>query len=384
MPHSRHSFMEFFAGGGMARLGLGPAWKCVFSNEWSEKKAECYRANFPGASELRIGDVRELDPKSLPRDAALAWASFPCQDLSLAGNGRGLAGERSGTFWPFWDLMSSLEADRHPVPIVALENVTGLLTSKSGADLQELLRTLARSGYAYGALIVDGVHFVPQSRPRLFIVAVRATALDALPSSLRGAANPRWHSDRMQKFVFSLPRTLRANWIWWRLPEPPAMQLTFASVIELEPVGVKWHSGRETERLLAMMSEVNRQKVEHAKRIGSLQVGAIYKRTRIDESGEKVQRAEVRFDNISGCLRTPAGGSSRQLVLIVEGKRVRSRLLSPREAARLMGLPDSYILPDNYNEAYHLAGDGLVVPSVRWLSDHLLTPIADALLPIEV
>jgi len=76
--------MEFFAGGGMARLGLGPAWKYVFSNEWSAKKAECYRANFAGGTELRIGDVREIDPKSLPRDAALAWASFPCQDSSLA------------------------------------------------------------------------------------------------------------------------------------------------------------------------------------------------------------------------------------------------------------------------------------------------------------
>ncbi|MCG3182045.1 MAG: Modification methylase HpaII [Planctomycetes bacterium] len=384
MSDSRHRFMEFFAGGGMARLGLGPSWKCVFSNEWSEKKAACYRANFAGGAELRIGDVREIDPKSLPRDAALAWASFPCQDLSLAGNGLGLAGERSGTFWSFWDLISTLEDDRHPVPIIALENVTGLLTSQNGADLQELLRTLARSGYAYGAMIVDGVHFVPQSRPRLFIVAVRATALDAIPTHLKGSPHPRWHSDRMRQFVFSLPRTLRANWIWWRLPEPPAMKDSFASVIEPEPAGVKWHTRQETERLLAMMSAVNLQKVENAKRTGCLQVGAIYKRTRINESGAKVQRAEVRFDNISGCLRTPAGGSSRQLVLIVEGMRVRSRLLSPREAARLMGLPDSYVLPDNYNEAYHLAGDGLVVPAVRWLSDHLLTPIADVLQPVEV
>lgn len=104
-------------------------------------------------------------------------------------------------------------------------------------------------------------------------------------------------------------------------------------------------------------------------------IGGIYRRTRPDGSGGKVQRAEVRFDNISGCLRTPAGGSSRQTILVVEESRVRSRLLSPREAARLMGLPDDYILPRNYNEAYHLAGDGVAVPVVRFLAERILEPV---------
>ena len=72
------------------------------------------------------------------------------------------------------------------------------------------------------------------------------------------------------------------------------------------------------------------------------------------------------------------GGSSRQSILVVEGRRVRSRLLSPREAARLMGLPDSYRLPENYNEAYHLAGDGVAVPVVRFLAARLLEPLLAA------
>jgi DNA (cytosine-5)-methyltransferase 1 len=146
-------------------------------------------------------------------------------------------------------------------------------------------------------------------------------------------------------------------------------------LIEDEPQGVKWHTAAETQRLLSMMSPINRQKVEQAKKLGRRIVGGIYRRTRVNENGERVQRAEVRFDDISGCLRTPVGGSSRQSVLIVEGKKVRSRLLSPREAARLMGLPDTYILPKNYNEAYHLAGDGVVVPVVRFLADNLLEPL---------
>lgn len=86
--------------------------------------------------------------------------------------------------------------------------------------------------------------------------------------------------------------------------------------------------------MLAMMSAVNRANLDAAKGAKRKIVGAIYKRTRFDEAGRKVQRAEIRFDDVAGCLRTPAGGSSRQSIMIVEGKKVRSRLLSPREAAR--------------------------------------------------
>ena len=107
-------------------------------------------------------------------------------------------------------------------------------------------------------------------------------------------------------------------------------------------------------------------------------VGTVYKRTRFDAEGNKVQRAEVRFDDIAGCLRTPGGGSSRQLILVVDGSEVRSRLISSRETARLMGLPDTYALPENYNEAYHLTGDGVVVPVVRHLASQIFEPVLSA------
>ena len=104
-------------------------------------------------------------------------------------------------------------------------------------------------------------------------------------------------------------------------------------------------------------------------------VGGVYKRTRLDEAGRKQQRAEVRFDDVAGCLRTPSGGSSRQAILVVDGPVVRSRLLSARETARLMGLPDEYVLPRTYNEAYHLTGDGVAVPVVRFLAHHIIEPL---------
>ena len=137
---------------------------------------------------------------------------------------------------------------------------------------------------------------------------------------------------------------------------------------------MKWHTAAQTNYLLDLMTPLHRRKVASAMASGRRTVGAIYRRTRPDENGTRRQRAEVRFDDIAGCLRTPAGGSSRQTILSVEGKTVRSRLLSPREAARLMGLSDAYRLPERYNDAYHVCGDGVCVPVVRHLAARLIEP----------
>jgi DNA (cytosine-5)-methyltransferase 1 len=127
-------FYEFFAGGGMVRAGLGPGWNCLFSNDFDHKKGRTYRENW-GTDALTTADVRLLKTTDVPPYAQLAWASFPCQDLSLAGAGAGLKGDRSGTFWPFWSLMEGLiEEDRAP-KLIVLENVCGTLNSHDGKDL---------------------------------------------------------------------------------------------------------------------------------------------------------------------------------------------------------------------------------------------------------
>ncbi|HEX8560675.1 MAG TPA: DNA cytosine methyltransferase [Pyrinomonadaceae bacterium] len=368
-------FYEFFAGGGMARLGLGGGWRCVFANDHDPKKAACYRARFGDEGHLVVGDIARLDTKSLPEGRAdLAWASFPCQDLSLAGAGAGLGGERSGTFWPFWRLMLGLRREGRAPRAVVLENVYGAVTSHGGRDLAAICEELAAGGYRFGALVVDAARFLPQSRPRLFVVAADAS-LDIPGALLDAGPAGEWRPESLKLSHGLLSDAARAACVWWRLAPPPAPALTLEDLIEDEPRGVNWHTASETARLLAMMSPVNREKVGAARRAGARRVGALYRRTRRDADGVKRQRAEARFDGVAGCLRTPAGGSSRQTVIVVEGERVRTRLLSPREAARLMGLPDDYPLPANYNDAYHLAGDGVAVPVVAYLAENLLAPL---------
>lgn len=368
------TFLEFFAGGGMVREALGPRWRCLFANDFDPAKARSYHRRW-GDGELLVGDVGELSPSDLPAERAdLAWASFPCQDLSLAGAGAGLAGERSGSFMPFWLLMRRLRGMEAAPRIIVLENVVGWLTANGGLDFADVCRMLRLGGYRFGALVMDAADFVPQSRPRLFLVAV--DELSPLPRIAGHAPVRRWHPPRLVSAVDALPPDIRRDWLWFDPPAPASRNVRLVDLIEHDPSGVPWHDAAHTERLLSMMTPLNRAKVETVAARGGFSVGTVYRRTRPDGDG-RTQRAEVRFDDVAGCLRTPSGGSSRQTVLIVDDGGIRSRLLSARETARLMGLPDDYELPERYNDAYHLTGDGVVVPVVRHLAEHVLEPLLD-------
>lgn len=370
-------FYEFFAGGGMARAGLGDSWDCCFANDFSEMKAAAYSDNW-GAEDLVVGDICDLSASDLPGQVDMAWASFPCQDLSLAGNYAGIGKHddnqrtRSGTFWPFWKLMLTLDQQGRAPRMIVLENVYGVLTSNGGRDFAAIGACFTEAGYRFGALLIDAVRFVPQSRPRVFIVGLRNDL--ALPPELAGEGpRPEWHPPALLKAFDCMDAEAKAAWIWWRLPLPKTMPSSLEELIDVEPEGVRWHTPVETRRLISMMSERNLKKLEQMQASARRRVGTVYKRTR-----QGIQRAELRCDGIAGCLRTPAGGSSRQLIVEVQGNQVRSRLLSPREAARLMGLSPEYILPDNYNDAYHLAGDGVAVPVVRHLAASILEPVLEA------
>ncbi len=365
-------FYEFFAGGGMARLGLGEGWTCLAANDFDAAKCAAYRENF-GGDHLIERDIAHLSTADLPGHADLAWASFPCQDLSLAGQRRGMSGGRSGTFWAFWFLIEQLLRDGRAPRALVIENVVGLATSHGGADFAALCGALAQAGYHFDAEVVDAADFLPQSRPRLFILGWRgeAPAEDAGP---RAASLER-------AFAALPPETaaMRRPRAW---PRPAARNQLLADVVEENPADAPWRGKREVKALLAMMAPAHRDKVEtalaEARITGADRVGGLYRRIRPDGNGGTVQRAEVRFD-IAGCLRTPAGGSSRQTLLFATpAGELRARLLSAREAARLMGLPEDYRLPARYNAAYKLAGDGVAVPVARWIAENLLPPLLDA------
>jgi DNA (cytosine-5)-methyltransferase 1 len=360
------TFYEFFAGGGMARIGLGEGWSCAFANDFDPLKAATYRTNFEDAeTHLHEGDVWAVEPARLAPYADLAWASSPCQDFSLAGGRAGLAGGRSSAFFGFWRLIQALgpAAPR----LVVIENVSGLLTSHGGADFAALCQALADEGYVFGALEIDAARFVPQSRPRVFVVASRVSPAPGL------TGESPFHTRAVREAQARLPGDLARRWVWWRGEAPPARNADLASLLEPDEA-VGWNDEARTRALLALMAPQHLARIEAARAAGERRVGAVFRRMRV-ENGVRVQRAEVRFDGLAGCLRTPRGGSSRQTLVVIEGGRVRSRLVSPREGARLMGLPEDYRLPRAATGALHVVGDGVAVPVVRWLAAQILEPL---------
>jgi DNA (cytosine-5)-methyltransferase 1 len=356
----------------MARLGLGDEWDCVFANDFAPVKEATYLANFPAsAAHFKKGDVWKLSSEDLPGEADLAWASSPCQDFSLAGERAGLKGGRSSSFFGFWRLVEALGREGRAPRTIVIENVVGLLSSHGGADFRALCWALAKEGYFFGALEIDASRFVPQSRPRVFIVATKAKGLTRLTQV---EPTRPFHSQRVVCAYDQLGADLQSRWQWWKLTYPPKGERPLSDFLE-DDEQVSWFDPPATLRLRNQLNDLHRKKLKMAQERGERIVGALFRRMRV-ENKVKVQRAELRFDDRAGCLRTPRGGSSRQVIVVVKGESVRARRLLPSEAARLMGLDANYKLPKRSTAALEVLGDGVVVPVVSFLRDNLLAPLA--------
>lgn len=353
----------------MARIGLGSAWKSVRACDIDPKKCKTYRANFPD-NNLFEGDIENVKIRQ-SKPARMAWASFPCQDTSLAGGYAGLAGQRSGTFWRWWRIVEGMKRAGKPYDLLCVENVRGLLTSNYGTDFLAICEAMAKAGYSFGAAVIDTAYFLPQSRERLFIVGVRGKK--EIVSASSSSFNQIWHPKSLLAAHDHLTAKAKEKWFWLSPPKPRSKGKSLNSIILKNVDAECWNSAAETRRLISLMSKENKRKLDAAKKKKRRVIGMMYRRVR---NGK--QQAEIRFDGIAGCLRTAKGGSSRQTVFVVNGDTVKSRLLLPGEAAGLMGLPKSYKLPDKYNEAYNLCGDGVAVPVVRFLSRTVFLPVLKA------
>jgi DNA (cytosine-5)-methyltransferase 1 len=358
------TFGEFFAGIGLMRLGLERAgWRVAFANDIDEDKRQMYCDHFGDNGEFVLDDVHKLGAHDVP-DMALATASFPCNDLSLAGARRGLAGEQSSAFWGFIEVLTKM-GKRRP-PIVLLENVTGFLTSYDGNDFREALLALNRLGYAVDALIIDAVRFVPQSRHRLFVIATKTPVVSALNDT-----PSFYHSDcRPPALADFIMWNADINWRIRQLPPLPVINTKLPDILEnLSPNSQMWWSRERAEYLLNQMSPKHRAKAD-AMILGSrITYGTVFRRVRKERS-----MAELRTDGIAGCLRTPRGGSGRQILFAAGRGRFMVRLLTPRECARLMGA-DDFAIHTSLNQALFGFGDAVCVPVIEWIGKNYLNHV---------
>jgi DNA (cytosine-5)-methyltransferase 1 len=358
------TFYEFFAGTGMVRLGLGPDWTCLLANDNNVDKATSYARNFT-VTDLRIDDVAHLTASDLPGHADLAWSSFPCRDLSLAGGRAGLEGSRSATFWSFWGLMMALRAEGRAPRLVVIENVCGLITGHGGKDFVALCDAFAGGGYRVGAMVIDAALFVPQSRPRVFIIGVD-TELPVPASIVMDEPALPFHDDAVVKAL----RRQKAPPIWFKLPIPPPHGLTLRDIIDDQ--AQEWDTSGAVAALIGKMEKPHLDRLDEDKRAGGLVVRSLNYRTR-----HGIPRWESRNDLIANCLRTGSGGSNVQRLLFVDGPSVCTRKITPLEYARAMGLPESYELPSARGAAYNLIGDGVSPPVIRHLARHVFEPLLE-------
>jgi len=350
LSHAPWTMHEFFAGSGLVAYGLKGMFSPIWANDISDKKAAVYRANFKSGHFL-LDDIKNIRGASLPY-AHLSWASFPCQDLSLAGSIGGIDAARSGLVWEW--LRIQREMPNRP-NILLIENVAGLLTADQGKHYVKLHRALLELGYRSGAILLDAVHFVPQSRPRVFVIAIKK-GLDIPPELLD--SRPNWlHNSMAAELGKDLP-----GWIWWKAEKPKERCVDLADLIDLTV-------DYDKDEILRLIPPRHRQKLDEMEKA----VVTGYRRTR----GGK-QCLELRFDGIAGCLRTPEGGSSKQFLIVKRDNELHARVLTPREAARLMGAPDSYNLPDKFNDGYRAMGDAVVMPVATFIGKSFLTKLAEA------
>jgi len=366
---------EYFAGIGLVRMGLEACgWNVAFANDFAEKKYEMYKAFFPDNQHYVVNDVFNLDASTVPF-TTLATCSFPCIDLSLAGNMNGIVnGKHSSAFWGFINVLEA-QGELAP-PIVMVENVPGWLHSNGGNDFRITVQALNKLGYSCDVFTMDALRFTPQSRLRVFLIATKAK-INSDPMNMLSRPKALL-PDTMRKRILNNPDL---NWFYNDIPEPPPLKKDGLSEIidEIDDNDKRWWSKEELERHLAMMDASHYSRVMNLIREDKYSYRTFYRRRR-----DGVQRAEVRNDDLAGCLRTAVGGSGRQFLIKAGYGQIKMRAMTPREYARLQGVPDNYPINVNGIQAMTGFGDAVCVPVITWIGNNVLNPLVEKYYPEDV
>lgn len=370
---------SYFSGIGGMDLGLEKAGFNIISQcEKEEFRREVLEARFPGSKIYEdISEVYYGKPESgsssgrflsIEQNGRKAWAGlsgsidllcggFPCQDLSVAGRRKGLAGERSGLFYEFARIADESVRDGG---FVLIENVPGLFSSNKGEDFRIVLETLYEFGFndiAWRTL--NSQYFgVPQRRRRIFILGRRSRGTscakillepesgdrDFEPSRKTGEKDSRISlsgfsgggPDDNDAQAGRLISTLQAHKNGYRLDAD--------SIEQFVPVAFNWQTGGDFRLMLGDTAPAlqKSQTVAIARPLSS-------RNERYDFETETFVKDEA--PEYMGVRR-----------------------LTPRECERLQGLPDdwTYVNGASDTKRYGAIGDAVTVPVAKWIGERIL------------
>jgi len=383
-------FVEFFAGVGLVREGLSKSkWKCVWANDISPDKRDTYVENF-GDSDFWLGDIWDVVKNSdtVPNNVFLYTASFPCTDLSVAGNRAGLAGKQSGTLNAFIEILRTKKNIGAAPKVVLLENVRGFLTSHKGEDVKLTVKYFSELGYYVDIIELDAINFSAQSRPRVFLIAVEENlALQTMKINKNTHLFDDWWLDfenhptlRSQKIKDIILSSKDLNWGLLNISLPKKADKHLIDIVDIEIPNnsdLWWNEDRKNH-LYEQMSKNHQLTLNEMLKHSYFSYGTVYRRMRKGKS-----MAELRTDGFAGCLRTPRGGSSKQILIRAGHNEWNVRLLTPREYARLQGVRDTFKLPENNNKGYFAMGDAVCVPVIEFIAESIFDELYKASLKIN-
>lgn len=353
---------DFFCGAGLQREGLD-GWECVYANDNDPAKARMYQARFPD-TQVHVCDVMNTDEvvARIPRGVVLAAGGFPCTDLSAGGKKQGLDGPRSSAWYGWVAVLEALGAGRPP--LVLVENVCGLFTHHNGEGFREVALGLHRLGYRLACFVLHGSDFVPQSRTRIFFVGVA----DGIPVPEIEVSRDWERRVRPAKLAL-LMNDMDIPWLTVMPPPPLPRQDRLEDLVDLDGGGW-WEEGR-VRRYVAKMTTTTRKRLYQLLDGDGLRVAGM---------GWKSKGWGSKFNGLAPCFLTSRHGSSYQLLVVVENGRLRMRQFSVAECGLLMGSAGDWTR-FNEMEARRGLGNGVIVPAVRWIDKHILSPIATTIRP---
>jgi DNA (cytosine-5)-methyltransferase 1 len=309
MQNNQFKFIDLFAGIGGFRLALEESGgDCVYTSEWDEKACVTYKANFKGIVD---GDITKVNEKNIPAHDVLC-AGFPCQAFSISGKQKGFEDTR-GTL--FFDVARIVKY--HKPKVLFLENVKNFARHDDGKTLQVILNTLDQIGYdVFYRILNASQHGAITSRERIYLIAFRKDL-------------------EVSNFEFPIPQE----------------SSVFIKDILEKKVDLKYFINRpdiylKVEKLVPLFQTSLPRPIQ----VGKINKGG---------QGERIYSINGHAITLSA---NGGGAAAKTGAYLIDNK---IRKLTPRECARVMGFPESFVIPVTDQQAYKQFGNSVAIPVLK-------------------